>query len=95
VNFGPRLQPEPLAEPLVAPPAEMLWRPLWSSESPVYGGCGTPPVDSDNGGWALPAESTILLAPVSRDVAPAAPHQAISEKEARAQWKARHETTAR
>jgi maltooligosyltrehalose trehalohydrolase len=55
VNLGRRLQPEPLAEPLAAPPVEMLWRPLWSSESPVYGGCGTPPVDSDDGGWVLPA----------------------------------------
>ncbi|HEY7234529.1 MAG TPA: malto-oligosyltrehalose trehalohydrolase [Gemmatimonadaceae bacterium] len=95
VNLGRRLQPEPLAEPLVAPPAKMLWRQLWSSESPVYGGCGTPSVDSDDGGWALPAESTIVLAPVPRDEAPPAPHQATSEREARAQWKARHETTAR
>ena len=95
VNLGPRLRAEPLAEPLVAPPAEMLWRPLWSSEAPAYGGCGTPPVDSDDGGWVLPAESRIVLEPVPREDAPPAPHQATSEREARAQWKARHETTAR
>jgi maltooligosyltrehalose trehalohydrolase len=95
VNLGRRLQPEPLAEPLVAPPLGMLWRPMWSSEDPVYGGCGTPSVDSDDGGWALPAESTILLAAVPREGAPPAPHHATTEKEARAQWKARYETTAR
>lgn len=95
VNFGGRLQPQPLAEPLVAPPPGMLWRPMWSSEDPVYGGCGTPSVDSDNGGWALPAESTIFLAAVPRDGAAPAPHEATTEKEARAQWKARYETTAR
>jgi maltooligosyltrehalose trehalohydrolase len=95
VNLGRRIHAAPLAEPLVAPPAAMLWRPMWSSEDPLYGGLGTPPVDTDDGGWWLPAESTILLAPVPRDGAPPAPHQPSSEKEARAQWKARYETTPR
>jgi maltooligosyltrehalose trehalohydrolase len=95
VNLGGRLHPTPLAEPLVAPPENMLWRPLWSSEEPVYGGCGTPSVDSDDGGWWLPPESTILLAPVPREGAPPAPHQPNTEKDARAQWKVRYETTAR
>jgi maltooligosyltrehalose trehalohydrolase len=95
VNLGSRLHPDPLSEPLLAPPQGMLWRPMWSSEEPVYGGCGTPSVDSDDGGWALPATSTILLAAVPREGAPPAPRQAITEKEARAQWKARYETTAR
>jgi maltooligosyltrehalose trehalohydrolase len=95
VNLGSRLHPDPLSEPLLAPPQGMLWRPMWSSEEPVYGGCGTPSVDSDDGGWALPATSTILLAAVPREGAPPVPRQAITEKEARAQWKARYETTAR
>jgi maltooligosyltrehalose trehalohydrolase len=94
VNLGPRLQAEPLADPLVAPPNRMVWRTMWSSEDPVYGGCGTPPLGSDDGGWVLPAEATVLLAPVSAEGASPAPHEPTSEKEARAQWKARYETTA-
>jgi len=95
VNLGARLHAEPLAEPLLAPPTDMLWRPMWSSEDPVYGGSGTAAVDSDDGGWWLPPQSTILLRPVPRDGAPPAPHQAFTEKEARAQWKSRYETTPR
>jgi len=95
VNFGRRQHVAPLAEPLVAPPKDMLWRPIWSSEDPVYGGCGTPTIDSDDGGWWLPPEATLLLIPVPREGAPPAPHQPSFEKEARAQWKARYETTAR
>jgi maltooligosyltrehalose trehalohydrolase len=95
VNLGARLHAEPLAEPLVAPPPGMLWRQLWSSEDPVYGGCGTPSVDSDDGGWWLPADGTVLLTPVPREGVTPAPRQPSTEKEARAQWKARYETTAR
>jgi len=95
VNLGARLHAEPLAEPLVAPPLGMLWRQMWSSEDPVYGGCGTPALDSDDGGWWLPAECTVLLTPVPREGATPAPRQPTTEKEARAQWKARYETTAR
>lgn len=95
VNLGRRLRAEPLAEPLVAPPPAMLWRPMWSSEDPVYGGAGTPPIDSDDGGWCLQAQSTVLLRPVPREGAAPAPRQALTEKEARAQWKARYETTPR
>ena len=94
VNLGPRLQAEPLADPLVAPPNGMVWRTRWSSEDPVYGGCGTPALDSDDDGWVLPTESTVLLAATAADGAPPASRQPISEKEARAQWKARYETTA-
>ena len=95
VNLGKRCHADPLAEPLAAPPSNMLWRPMWSSEDPVYGGSGTPSIDSDDGGWWLPPQSTVLLRPVPRDGAPAAPRQADTEKESRAQWKARYETTAR
>ncbi|HKW48531.1 MAG TPA: malto-oligosyltrehalose trehalohydrolase [Gemmatimonadaceae bacterium] len=95
VNLGQRLQAEPLADPLIAAPNRMVWRTMWSSEDPVYGGCGTPPLDSDEGAWILPAESTVLLAPVFADGASRAPQQPTTEKDARAQWKARYETTAR
>ena len=94
VNLGRRLQAEPLADPLVAPPSGRVWRMLWSSEDPVYGGCGTPALDSDDNGWVLPADSTVFLSPVPGDGAPPALHQPTTEKEARAQWKARYETTA-
>ena len=93
VNLGKRLHATPLAEPLMAPPKGMLWRPLWSSEDPSYGGCGTPTADSDDGGWCLPAESTIVLAGVPREATSPAPRQPASEKEARAQWKRRYEAT--
>jgi len=94
VNFGKRLHATPLAEPLVAPPRAMLWRLLWSSEDPSYGGCGTPTIDSDDGGWWLPADSTIVLTPLPSEAAPPAPRQPLSEKEARAQWKTKYEATA-
>jgi maltooligosyltrehalose trehalohydrolase len=95
VNLGKRFHAAPLAEPLVAPPPEMLWRPMWSSEDPTYGGSGMPSLDSDDGGWWLPAHSTAVLRGVPRDGAPPAPRHPSTEKEARAQWKARYETTAR
>jgi maltooligosyltrehalose trehalohydrolase len=94
VNLGRRQHAVPLAEPLAAPPPGMVWRPLWSSEAQAYGGCGTPPLDTDDGGWWIPPESTVVLGPVPREAAPAAPRQATSEKEARAQWKERYEATA-
>lgn len=95
VNLGSRFHAAPLAEPLVAPPPDMVWRPTWSSEDPLYGGTGTPSLDTDDGGWWLPAHSTVLLWPVPREGATPAPRQPATEKEARAQWKARYETTPR
>jgi maltooligosyltrehalose trehalohydrolase len=95
VNLGCRFHAAPLAEPLVAPPPDKLWRPIWSSEDPLYGGSGTPSLDSDDDGWWLPAQSTVLLWPVPREGATPAPRQATTEKEARGQWKARYETTPR
>lgn len=94
VNLGRRLHAAPLAEPLAAPPKDMRWRSMWSSESPRYGGYGTPPIDADDGGWWLPAESTVVLIPARREETAPAPRQATSEKDARAQWKARYEATA-
>ncbi|HKO15329.1 MAG TPA: malto-oligosyltrehalose trehalohydrolase [Gemmatimonadaceae bacterium] len=94
VNLGRQLHPPALAEPLAAPPAGSRWRPLWSSEDPRYGGPGLATMEADEGGWWLPAESAVLLAPVPRaEAAPALP-QPASEKDARAQWKARHAKTA-
>jgi maltooligosyltrehalose trehalohydrolase len=60
VNFGRDLARRSLPEPLVAPPLGRRWRMSWSSESPVYGGSGTPTVERD-AGWRLPAESAVVM----------------------------------
>jgi maltooligosyltrehalose trehalohydrolase len=60
VNLGPTLHPEPIPEPLLAPPPERRWRLLWSSEAPEYGGSGTPEVETSDGRWSIPARSCVL-----------------------------------
>ena len=67
VNLGVRLHADPVAEPLLAPPENLRWRTVWSSEDPRYGGSGTSAVDSDDQGWWLTAQSTVLLAPADID----------------------------
>jgi maltooligosyltrehalose trehalohydrolase len=52
----------PASEPLLAPPTDTHWDVLWSSESPVYGGAGTPPVATE-GEWVMPGYATIVFAP--------------------------------
>jgi maltooligosyltrehalose trehalohydrolase len=52
----------PASEPLLAPPADTHWDVLWSSENPVYGGGGTPPVETE-GEWVMPGCATIVFAP--------------------------------
>ncbi|MGQ0713947.1 MAG: malto-oligosyltrehalose trehalohydrolase [Gemmatimonadaceae bacterium] len=60
VNIGTALDFDPAPEPLLAPPPSMRWDMRWSSEDPIYGGNGLPPVESaDN--WRLPGESAALL----------------------------------
>jgi maltooligosyltrehalose trehalohydrolase len=49
------------AEPLVAPPEGTTWSLLWSSESPAYGGGGTPPPEPDR--WLIPGHAAVVLAP--------------------------------
>ena len=44
-------------------PQEMRWRIEWASESPEYGGRGTPVVESPEGEWTLPGETAVVLAP--------------------------------
>jgi maltooligosyltrehalose trehalohydrolase len=61
VNLGSRLHAEPIAEPLVAAPANRRWTTLLSTESARYGGWGTPPVITADDGWWLPAESAVLM----------------------------------
>ena len=62
VNLGSDLKMKSAAEPLLAPLDECLWKTVWSSESPRYGGGGTPPIE-EAAGWLLPGHSAMVLAP--------------------------------
>ncbi len=62
VNLGRDLKLDPIPEPLLAPPdGAERWDTLWSSETPVYGGHGTAPVDTADG-WLIPGEAAVWLA---------------------------------
>jgi len=63
VNLGPRLRPETIPEPLLAPPSRRRWTERFSTDSPEYGGWGTPPVETLKNGWWIPAECAVLLRP--------------------------------
>jgi maltooligosyltrehalose trehalohydrolase len=56
-NLGDDLELRPAPEPLLAPPADCQWSPLFSSDDPRYGGRGAGNVH-DQGAWLLPARST-------------------------------------
>lgn len=60
VNFGRDIDLRPAPEPLLAPPAGQHWVLLWSSEDPLYGGGGTPPLESEGSRW-LPGEAAVVL----------------------------------
>jgi maltooligosyltrehalose trehalohydrolase len=62
MNLGPDLAPAATPEPLLAAPPGKRWELLWSSESPRYGGGGTPPLATEDG-WRLPGECALVLAP--------------------------------
>ena len=64
VNLNDRLHADPIAEPIVAPPTGCAWTTIFSTESPKYGGWGTPPIETADDGWWIPAESAALLAPM-------------------------------
>jgi maltooligosyltrehalose trehalohydrolase len=61
-NFGLDLHLDPAPEPLLAPPRGAQWELLWSSEEFRYGGCTTPPLESDEN-WCVPGETTVVLKP--------------------------------
>ncbi|MCA1614195.1 MAG: malto-oligosyltrehalose trehalohydrolase [Acidobacteria bacterium] len=62
VNFGRDLNLNPAPEPLLAPPAGMLWTILWSSEAYAYGGAGTPALETrDN--WDIIGHAAVALRP--------------------------------
>ncbi|HEX8185818.1 MAG TPA: DUF3459 domain-containing protein, partial [Blastocatellia bacterium] len=62
VNFGRNLHFNPAPEPLLAPPENMMWATLWSSENPRYGGLGTPPLDGESN-WQIPGKAAVALIP--------------------------------
>jgi maltooligosyltrehalose trehalohydrolase len=66
VNLGRDLRLAPAPEPLLAPPEGMRWRTRWSSEDRLYGGGGTPTIESEDDGWHLPGESAVVMAPEAR-----------------------------
>jgi len=61
INLGARVPLGTIAEPLLAPPRGRGWVTLFSTESPEYGGWGTPPVETEKKGWWIPAECAVLL----------------------------------
>lgn len=66
VNLGLDLRLDPAPEPLLAPPEGRIWGLLWSSESPRYGGTGTPPVDGPEG-IRLPGHTAVVMYPAEPD----------------------------
>jgi maltooligosyltrehalose trehalohydrolase len=62
-NFGRDLHFDPAPEPLLAPPDDMVWEILFSTEHPRYGGCGTAPVDTDEN-WRIPGHAALVMRPV-------------------------------
>ena len=66
VNLGLDLALVHAPEPLLAPPEDMRWETIWSSEDPRYGGGGTPVVESEERGWHFPGHCAVALAPRAR-----------------------------
>lgn len=64
VNFGRDLHLSPAPEPLLAPPDQMEWDVLWSTESPRYGGA-TPPLDTVEN-WKIPGHAAVVLKSATR-----------------------------
>jgi maltooligosyltrehalose trehalohydrolase len=64
VNLGADLSFDPAPEPLLGPPAGSAWATLWSSDEPAYGGCGTPPLETEEG-WTVPGHAAVVLHPIS------------------------------
>jgi maltooligosyltrehalose trehalohydrolase len=61
-NFGRDVLLDPAPEPLLAPLEDVEWRVLLSTEHPAYGGCGTPPADTEEN-WRLPGTSAVVMTP--------------------------------
>ena len=69
VNFGPDLDLDRAAEPLLGPPVEPghgCWRIAFNSENPIYGGYGCAEPDSAERGWLIPGGTALLLTPMAQ-----------------------------
>ncbi|MGV8935610.1 MAG: malto-oligosyltrehalose trehalohydrolase [Allorhizobium sp.] len=60
VNFGADLPITSIPDPLFAPPFELQWTSVWSSEQPAYGGTGVRHIDVRDR-WVLAGDSAVLL----------------------------------
>jgi maltooligosyltrehalose trehalohydrolase len=60
-NLGRDFAWQPVAQPLIAPPAGYAWQLYWSSEDPRYGGSGTGVLNIKN--WHVPGHAAIVLSP--------------------------------
>lgn len=80
VNLGRDLIYDPAPEPLLAPLPDHGWEILWSSEDPAYGGRGTPPVETDEMVWRIPAMAAVVLKPHKQDPETAAKQRTPPKK---------------
>ncbi|HEX3073536.1 MAG TPA: malto-oligosyltrehalose trehalohydrolase [Ignavibacteriales bacterium] len=62
VNLGMHLNLSPNPEPLLAPPLNMEWKIIFSTENPEYGGCGCPPL-KNNEEMLIQGHSALVLSP--------------------------------
>ena len=60
VNLGIDVDLSPVPEPLLAPPENMRWRLMWSSEDPRYGGSGASPSENVES-WLIPGKGAFVL----------------------------------
>ena len=63
VNLSRDLHLDPAPEPLLAPPLDMRWSLLFSTEDPRYGGSGTPPIVTEQEGFYIPGRTAVVLRP--------------------------------
>jgi maltooligosyltrehalose trehalohydrolase len=61
VNLGADFKLVPMSEPLLSDSPGTTWTLSWSSESPRYGGSGTPPIQRETG-WRIPGHAALLFA---------------------------------
>jgi maltooligosyltrehalose trehalohydrolase len=66
VNLGADLNLASAPEPLLAPPEGKLWELLLSTEDPLYGGSGTPPLDGPDN-WRIPGHAAVAMGPAEQD----------------------------
>jgi maltooligosyltrehalose trehalohydrolase len=76
VNLGMDLRFDFAPEPLLAPVAGEGWTIEWSSESPAYGGGGTPPFETGQN-WTIPGRAAILLKPAPQPAKPPVPDSSL------------------